>query len=430
MSRHICPFFHVLMMFFTYTMFCQVASVNTLTEPDQKKAIDTLISTLEKVYVSSEVAQKMKHELLSNYHAGKYKSATNPFIFADYINLDLLKISEDKHIRYRYKWPTIKEHTPSKETKVEEERAAIDNFGFKEAKILEGNLGYLKLTRFEEPRFGSKVAVAALNLVWNTNAIIFDLRNNFGGDASMVAFIISRFLEDKPLVISTTYLKKYGALHASNALEGPTIPRLPSLDVYVLVSNQTYSAAEEFAFVLQNLKRAVIIGEPTAGAANPVEQFDLGLFTANITTGITMDPNTNTSWEKKGVIPDVLSHPEEALLVAQKMAIQKQVLQYPERIEYAWILNRLKTKSNPDLSEPKALSKFAGRYQTCELVIENGFLYLITLGHIKTKLLPLEKSVFYTETYQHELRFLYTNSTISGVKITSASGKVVEYSKD
>ena len=90
----------------------------------------------------------MKRELLSNYEAGKYKSATNPTIFADCINLDLLKISEDKHIRYRYKLPSIKELTASRETKVEANRAATDNFGFKEVKILDGNLGYPKLTRF------------------------------------------------------------------------------------------------------------------------------------------------------------------------------------------------------------------------------------------------------------------------------------------
>lgn len=423
-----CHYIRTLFLFlsFTHSLFCQEA----MTVTDQKKAIDSLITTLEKVYVSSEVAQKMKRELLSNYEAGKYKSVTNPTIFADCINLDMLKISEDKHIRYRYKLPSIKELTASRETKVEANRAAIDNFGFKEVKILDGNLGYLKLTRFEEPRFGSKTAVAALNFVWNSNAIIFDLRNNFGGDASMVAFIVSRFLEDKPMVISTSYLKKYSALQAINALEGPTIPRLPTLDLYVLVSNQTYSTAEEFAFVLKNLKRAVIIGEPTAGAANPVEQFDLGRFTATLTTGITMDPNTNASWEKKGVVPDIVSPQEDALLVAQRIAIQKQVQQFPGRIEYTWILNRLMTKSNPELSESKVLSKFVGRYQTCELVIENGFLYWVTLGHIKTKLLPFERGVFYTESYQHELRFLYTNNTISGVKITSASGKVVEYSKD
>ncbi|MBA3272840.1 MAG: hypothetical protein H0T11_03080 [Chthoniobacterales bacterium] len=43
-----------------------------------------------------------------------------------------------------------------------------------------------------------------------------------------------------------------------------------------MTSNHTFSAAEEFAYDVQNLKRGTIVGETTAGGANPVDIFRLG----------------------------------------------------------------------------------------------------------------------------------------------------------
>ena len=44
---------------------------------------------------------------------------------------------------------------------------------------------------------------------------------------------------------------------------------MPDVPVYVLTSNKTFSAAEEFTYNLKNLKRATIIGETTGGGAHP-----------------------------------------------------------------------------------------------------------------------------------------------------------------
>ncbi|MBD1581132.1 S41 family peptidase [Pseudoalteromonas sp. S16_S37] len=43
----------------------------------------------------------------------------------------------------------------------------------------------------------------------------------------------------------------------------------PNVPIYILISNKTFSVAEEFAYHFKHLGQATIIGEPTKGGANP-----------------------------------------------------------------------------------------------------------------------------------------------------------------
>jgi C-terminal processing protease CtpA/Prc len=59
-----------------------------------------------------------------------------------------------------------------------------------------------------------------------------------------------------------------------------TLPHVPSaryLDrpVYLLTSQHTISAPELFAYTLQALQRAVVVGETTAGAANRIGKYQI-----------------------------------------------------------------------------------------------------------------------------------------------------------
>ena len=93
--------------------------------------------------------------------------------------------------------------------------------------------------------------------------------------------------------------------------------------VYLLTSKRTFSAAEEFSYNLKNLKRATIVGENTGGGAHPGREFKLSKnFASFIATGRARSPITQTNWEGTGVAPDVAASADQALNIAQRMALK------------------------------------------------------------------------------------------------------------
>jgi C-terminal processing protease CtpA/Prc len=99
--------------------------------------------------------------------------------------------------------------------------------------------------------------------------------------------------------------------------------RLGSIPVYILTSHGTFSAGENFAYVLQAAKRATVVGEVTAGAANigRLHRIDKR-FEIWIPDARPISTFTGTNWEGKGVIPDVKVPGWEALNVARMLAAQ------------------------------------------------------------------------------------------------------------
>src|SRR2546430_14725712 len=101
-----------------------------------------------------------------------------------------------------------------------------------------------------------------MNFLANVNAIIFDLRENGGGDPKMVAFL-STYLFDEPTHLNDLWERKGDVTHQYWTL--PYVPGklLGGKPVYVLTSSDTFSGGEEFCYNLKNLKRATLIGEKT-----------------------------------------------------------------------------------------------------------------------------------------------------------------------
>lgn len=87
--------------------------------------------------------------------------------------------------------------------------------------------------------------------------------------------------------------------------------------IYVLTSDFTFSGGEEFAYDMQVLGLAKLVGTITGGGANPggVMPIAAGL-TIFVRSGRAENPITGTNWEGVGVVPDIDVPSADALAVA------------------------------------------------------------------------------------------------------------------
>ncbi len=87
----------------------------------------------------------------------------------------------------------------------------------------------------------------------HADALIFDLRDNGGGDPRMVA-LIATYLFDHPVHLSDIYNRREDSTAQYWTL--PYVPgkRLASTPTFVLTSGRTFSGAEDFAYNLQAIQ--------------------------------------------------------------------------------------------------------------------------------------------------------------------------------
>jgi hypothetical protein len=159
-----------------------------------------------------------------------------------------------------------------------------------------------------------------MRFVANTDAMIFDMRRNGGGNPEMVRFICS-YLFKEPTHLNTLCWRENDRrveFWTITDLPGPSLADVPA---FVLTSGYTFSGAEEFTYDLKTRRRATIVGETTGGGANPGGTFPLNdRFNAFIPTGRAVNPVTGTSWEGVGVEPDVACAADAALDTALGLA--------------------------------------------------------------------------------------------------------------
>jgi C-terminal processing protease CtpA/Prc len=100
-------------------------------------------------------------------------------------------------------------------------------------------------------------------------------------------------------------------------------PRYLDKKVYILTSRHAFSAPESFAYSLQALGRVTVVGEATAGGANPGREFPINEhFAIFIPTGRAVNPVTGTNWEGVGVKPDIAVPSSAALKTAHLAALR------------------------------------------------------------------------------------------------------------
>jgi hypothetical protein len=296
-----------------------------LTDEARLAVVQRMNVLIEERYVFPEMAAKCTAQLEKLAANGSFKGAGEAEAFARALTEALMEVSQDKHLSVRVK-PAEQQAAPGEEKSSFVQRARSlgrnqeKNFGFEKVERLEGNVGYLDLRYFARPSDALDTATAAMRFLENTDALIFDMRQNGGGSPGMVHFLCSYLFEERTH-LNSFYYREGDRIEDYWTLPGVPGTKMPDVPVYVLTSSKTFSGAEEFSYNLRTRKRATLVGETTRGGANPGNSFSIdGQFEIFIPVGRAINPVTGTNWEGIGVQPHVSVAAEGALRLALDLA--------------------------------------------------------------------------------------------------------------
>ena len=138
-------------------------------------------------------------------------------------------------------------------------------------------------------------------------------------------YLASYFLgdeESQPLYVS--FNRENQKIAEFRTRTDMTGKRMPTIPLYILVSSKTCSTGEMFAYGLQKMGRARIVGETSAGAAHRTDTIGIGhdimmVLPVNRLAHV----KTRANWEGTGVIPDVSTPADKALDVARDLIRKK-----------------------------------------------------------------------------------------------------------
>jgi hypothetical protein len=290
--------------------------------------IDAVARYAEANYVFPDRAKELGRALRRHEKSGDYNDIATGNALAERLTHDLQAVTPDRHLKVFFSAePQPVEDTGelSDAEKAERRLGAIRrNFGIERAEHLDGNVGYLKLTKFDDPAQAGETLAASMRFLSNTDALIIDLRYNGGGHSDMVALLTSYFFDGDPVHLVDLYDRTTGETSQSWTVPYVPGPRYIGKPVYVLTGTRTFSAAEQFAYCLQKLGRAAIVGETTGGGAHFAKIFWINPhFAVMVPFGNATSPATKSNWEGTGVIPDVAVAGDVAVKTAHRLALEK-----------------------------------------------------------------------------------------------------------
>ena len=162
-----------------------------------------------------------------------------------------------------------------------------------------------------------------MELVAGTYALIIDLRRNGGGAPDGVVFWCSYLFDEQPTHLNDIFRADTGETRQFWTLASVPGRRYLDRPVLLLTSARTFSGGEDFAYTLQALGRAQVIGETTGGGAHPTRPFPISAAVhIAIPFARSINPVTGTNWQGTGVVPDVPVPQEQAYDVAYATALR------------------------------------------------------------------------------------------------------------
>jgi hypothetical protein len=345
-------------------------------------AVDSVSWALNKTYVFEDVAKEMEKHIRRKLKKGDYDDLETVQEFARQLTEDMREISSDRHLGVQFMSDELLEEyqqgdeDPDVAHQLAFERGRKRNFEFKKLEILDGNVGYLKLNGFNDTSLSGPTAIAAMNFLGYTDALIIDLTENGGGSPSLIQTIMA-YLLDGSTHLNSFYIRDGDSLQQFWSAPYVPGPKMVDTELYVLTSSHTFSAAEEFTYNVKNLERGTIVGETTGGGAHPVTSYlfpslNMGM---RVSFGRAINPVSGTNWEGTGVAPDIEVPADQAFDAAYLNALGKlreRDMSDEEAFVLDWAIQGLDARLNPVEVDVATLESYAGDYGPRHLRVESG----------------------------------------------------------
>lgn len=410
------------------------SQTKSIDKKEKGQVIDSLAILLTNYYIFPEKVPATVSLLKTNFKKGWYDKTNDPNEFADKLTDDVISITNDKHFRIAFDPETVDEErkyqSNSSTSTSEKDRAT--NFGFDQVKILNGNVGYINLTGFYDLSFSSAPLNAAMNFVANSDALIIDLRNNHGGASDLGPYFSAFFFKEPQLLYDFYTRENNKTIHqqywTQTYVDGK---RLTDVPIFILTSNFTFSAAEAFAYSLQSLNKATIVGENSGGGAHMwTGKIVTTNFYAHIPFARPVDPRTNTNWEVTGVNPNIKCDANQALVIAQIEALK--VLMAKDSANssnYQWHIDGLKPQLTVLKIDSEKLNTYVGDYGNIKILFNNGKLYFDWRG-TKSEMIPLATDYFMTNEFNFfRIKIVEQDGKVVALKIINDNSTEREFAK-
>ncbi len=300
-------------------LFCFVLShqlfSQTISKQDIENSVTKIALLIKENYVFEKKGESISQILLKELEQGNFAKNKDWQSLATDITSVVLNISNDGHMYVRNEPETVRELIDAEkkvniETKNQTsydpffygENAIQKNYGFQQIKILEKNIGYIKLSEINISEKSLPTLYSSMQFVSNSKALIIDLRDNGGGGSDVGAVFPTYFLPKD--VVLLEFKSRTGNIYTDKTVSWLTEKKYNN-PLYIIVNKGTGSAAEAFAFSMQKQNRAKIVGQSSAGAAHMNSWYVVNdkLFVSVSTAAPTL-PGTEISWERIGVKPD------------------------------------------------------------------------------------------------------------------------------
>ena len=208
---------------------------------------------------------------------------------------------------------TVRRPANNQLVEVEMTREVIRESTVKDVALLEERyagrhkIGYIRLTQFSEPTV--KEMVDGLNELEakGMEALVLDLRNNPGGLLSSAVNTCGEFVEPGTVVLTTE--GREAIANTKVYRTSPNKRRTRNYPLAILVNHSSASGAEVVSGALQDLRRAVVVGETSFGKGSVQSIIPVpggGGTAIRLTTAKYYTPSKRTIHEN-GVFPNIVA---------------------------------------------------------------------------------------------------------------------------